>query len=69
MTIFRITETNGKGHVSTFYVSGTKAPEFNEKCGRWYVWGNRWIKSREAFSGTVLLHSGQQCDEVPAVYY
>lgn len=34
-----------------------KAPHWNDHFQRYYVWGKKWIRTKQKFSGNVCLHN------------
>jgi hypothetical protein len=43
-----------------------KSPEWSEYHQSWYVWGYRFIKTKQTFSKNCLLHNGKKMEKVDA---
>jgi len=52
--IYQITDRQGR----TVKVKATSEPRKHAEIDYWYVDGFRWIKSKQKWSGTELVHSG-----------
>ncbi len=47
-----ILETNTGIKINT-----TETPQFNDYHGRFYVWGYRWIETKQRWSSSWILHN------------